>query len=353
MGGLFALGSRQGTFGDASLTPQQDGLEPFGAWLGRIDVGEPYTVAPGTEDRVIADIRRDFSGWHSAYYQPGWAAQASSKQETAVYSISGWTDDLFPPVESFRMFSYLKSLDPLWPVAVGVADVGHSRAQNKPATWHRLNDQAFQFLSAHIHGSHRQQTTVFSEATLCPGNTPNQTSADQLTATTPQGLANGTLTVRYARGAVLSAASGLDDPDGPGADAVFGEVAEPHADCRYAQGPVAGGTGYTAYSIPLHAREVTVGVGHVTVSYAASGGVEAVLAARLWDVAPDGGALLVTRGVYRLDFNGYDSLAGTVQVPFYGNTGSSRPGTGCGWTWPKSTRRRTGRPTRARRAHSR
>ena len=199
--GLYALGTTTGTFEEGtSPTPVKPppctAPETFTTWLGRVAAGEPYDVA-GVDDPVVAQIRQDFSDCHSAYYQPGWRAQQQAGHETAVFAIQGWTDDLFEAVESFRMFKYLKTLDPLWPVAVGVADVGHSRAQNKPSTWQRLNNQANQFLFAQISGSHQQQTTVFSEATLCPNNpdTPDQTAAQQLTATTPEGLANGTLNV--------------------------------------------------------------------------------------------------------------------------------------------------------------
>ena len=44
-----------------------------------------------------------------------------------------------------------------------------------------------------------------------------------------------------------------------------------------------------------------------------------MVAARVWDVGPDGTPLLISRGVYRLDFVYGDPLTGTVRVPFYGN----------------------------------
>lgn len=41
-----------------------------------------------------------------------------------------------------------------------------------------------------------------------------------------------------------------------------------------------------------------------------------MLAARLFDVAPDGTELLITRGAYRLE---NEPQAGVLRVPFYGN----------------------------------
>ncbi|GAC1324087.1 MAG: hypothetical protein NVSMB13_04980 [Mycobacteriales bacterium] len=340
VGGLYTLGTTTGTFDPGTNASPQDmppdpqvgpggtaPYEPFSAWLGRLAAGEPYSISGGQDDPVVGDVRHAFSGWHSAYYQrDGWTAQQASGGETAIFSISGWTDDLFPPVESFRMFSYLKSLDPLWPVAVGVGDVGHSRAQNKPETWHRLNSQAFQFLMSQINGSHRQQTSVYREPTLCTGNTANLTSADQLTATTPEGLANGTLTVQYSTAGELTPFSGLLDPDGLPTDAVAGELVEPHADCRQSVA-AASYTGYTAVSVPLPNHQTHVGIGHVDVPYTLSAPSQAVLAARLWDVAPDGTTLLVSRGVYRLDvLGGYNPPIGVATVPFYGNHWVFAPG---------------------------
>jgi hypothetical protein len=339
--GLYALGTTKGQFEEGANTePQNLGpdpeadppTEPFTAWLARITAGEPYSTGPGTDDPVVHQVRQAFSHWHSAYYQPGWATQQAAGHETAVFSISGWTDDLFPPVESFRMFKYLKSLDPLWPVAVATADVGHSRAQNKPATWQRLNDQAWQFLQSQINGSHRQQTTVTSQVTTCSDSTTPP--AEELTATTPEGLAGGTLTVDASgKPATLDPSSGLGDPDGIGTDAIAASYLPSsvvtHTDCRVAaQSPPApaGPFGYRAYSAPLSERVTAVGIQYVQAAYTATPGVAAVPAARIWDVAPDGSALLVTRGVYRFDFLYGDPPSGTVRVPFYGNQWNVEPG---------------------------
>ncbi|MEO8899498.1 MAG: hypothetical protein ABI352_02630 [Candidatus Dormibacter sp.] len=331
---LYAHGTTNGIFEEGTApTPNvaqgnPEGPTPFAAWQARTSAGEPYDVggapgSPGVDDPVIAQIRTDFTQYNSAYYQPGFSAQVGQR-EVAVYSVSGWTDDLFPAIESFRMFTYLKRLDPLWPVSVGVADVGHSRAQNKPATWQRLNHQAWQTLQSNIHGSHRQQTTVFSEPTLCTAS-GDSSSADQLTATSPERLARGTLTVRYAQGGVLAPDSGAADPNGPATDAIVGPQITPGQGC---QASVAASSapygGYTAYSTPLGTRRTFVGIGVVNIPYTLAG-TDAILAARVWDVAPDGSQLQVSRGVYRLDL-GYDAASGTVRLPLYGNDWIFQPG---------------------------
>ena len=44
-----------------------------------------------------------------------------------------------------------------------------------------------------------------------------------------------------------------------------------------------------------------------------------MVAARIWDVGPDNTPVLISRGVYRLDFLYGDKPTGTLRVPFYGN----------------------------------
>ncbi len=321
--GLYALGTTTGTFEEGSaptpVKPAPCALpETYSSWLGRVSSGEPYSVA-GVDDPVLAQIRQDFSDCHSAYYQPGWRVQQQAGHETAVFAIQGWTDDLFEAIESFRMFKYLKTLDPEWPVAVSVADVGHSRAQNKPATWQWLNGAANDFLADQIKRSHRKHTVVSSEATQCPGDTG---APQRVTADTPEALAKGTLTVTGPAGSTVNPLAAAD-PDGVGTDAVvpsrLPSAVAPVPNCRTSTTPTWPGR-YTAISTPLARSASYVGLGSVQVPYALAGGLSATLNARVWDVPAGGGpAVLVTRGTYRIDPPGYDALTGTLRLPLYGN----------------------------------
>jgi hypothetical protein len=215
-------------------------------------------------------------------------------------------------------------------VSVAVADVGHSRAQNKPETWHRLNDQAWQFLQSQINGSHQQQTTISSEPTICNSepDQPPATPADNITATTPEGLSAGTLSIAYGGGqhTLSNPPSGGPDPNGPATDPIVGDVIEPSADCRTDRGPAAGG--YTGYSQALPDHVTYVGLGEVDVTYQLDPlTTQAQIDARVWDVPPSGPAYLVTRGTYRLDtLNGYDTPSGTLRLPLYGNHWRLAPG---------------------------
>ncbi|MFG2053440.1 CocE/NonD family hydrolase C-terminal non-catalytic domain-containing protein [Micromonospora sp. NPDC048930] len=328
VGGLYSLGTANGAFDEGSPSPQSNGPEPFTAWLGRVDAGEPYSAAGRVDDPTMAQVRTAFSGWHSAYYQPGWRTGRDAGRTPAILSVSGWTDDLFPPVESFRMFTYLKSLDRDWPVAVVVGDIGHARAQNPPGVWQAINEQAWRFLQANITGSRPARTTVSSYPTRC-GDAA--TAADEISASSPAALAKGTLVIDYNGSVLLPPTSGATDADAAATDAVAGgAITSTSGGCRRSARLVTSPSdGYTAISQPLPAEQTLVGIGRAEARCAATpGATTAVLAARVWDVSPDGAVLLVSRGVYRFDFTSYDARTGIVQVPLYGNH----------WTFPAGHR---------------
>ena len=316
--GLFALGGSKGIFEPGTSTDtfpctygDCEGPHPIPAWRARTAAGDPTPDG----DPVIQQLRRGLTEFRGAYYQDeGWMAQRDSRK-VAVFSIQGWTDDLFPAVESFRMFKYLKRLDARWPVELALADVGHSRAQNKPETWHRLNDQAFQWLQDNIGGSNEQRTTVSSEATVCGSGAPQQ-----VVGRSPEDLATGNLALRYPPGGTVSPL-GAADPNGPATDAIAGPTVQPGEECRHSDGPAIGG--YTQYSAPLGKTQTFVGIGFVRVPYVWAGAASGMLAARLFDVAPDGTELLMTRGVYRLE---NDPATGELRVPLYGNHWRLEPG---------------------------
>jgi hypothetical protein len=336
IGGFFLSGNQRGTFqqlanGPSQATSSEGPIDVVG-WNARVSAADPFSP----EDPVVRQARRGLTEFRSSYYQDeGWRAQAATGEETAIYAIGGWTDDLFPAVEQFREFKYLKRLDPLWPVEVHMADVGHPRAQNKPQTWRRLNQSAFGFIQSQIGGSHRRETGVTSEPTICAADAEpdeNEAAAQRLTGRTPEDLAAGRLVIDSPAGA-LPPGSGTGDPDGIASDPVVGGVILERAfpgECVVSTAPTSPGR-YTAVSPPLERHLTYVGLGSVSLTYELleSDGSAAV-AARVWDVAPDGSALLMTRGVYRLDElaaeNDPDAPAGTIRLPLFGNHWALGPG---------------------------
>ena len=313
---LFALGNRSGTFEQGtSTTPSTEGPINLTTWFTRTaTVGDPYESPSGQDiDPIVTQVRRGLTLFRSSYYQlPEWQAQVA-RREVAVFSISGWTDDLFPPLESFRQFKELKRLDPLWPVEVAVGDIGHPRAQNPPPVWHELNARAWHFLTTQIGGSHRQQTTVSSFRTRCSAG-----PLESVSAATPEALASGTLTVDFAASHVLTSDGGLADLNGPAADPLAHALPVPNGgtDCASAVGPAVGG--FTGVSEPLASPLTYIGLGYVDLPYVFVGQTGQV-DARVWDVSPESQTRLVSRGTYRLDVPGFDAAAGSLRLPLFGN----------------------------------
>jgi hypothetical protein len=310
--GFFALGA--GHFENLTrTTPNTEGPISIPVWKTRLgDTGDPYDV-DGVDDPIVAQARRGLTEYRSSYYQrERFEAQAAAGDEVAVFSIQGWTDDLFTSVESFRQYRRLKSIDPRWPVVVALGDVGHSRARNPEGTWQRINSKANAFLHAHLGGSRGADSGIFSERSTCDEDTPGELAA----ARTPEELANGTFTAALAPG-TLAPGSGVGDPDGIATDPIFGPQAVPGA-CRPSQAASFPGR-YSDRTPPLTQSRTYVGIGEVVLDYALASPTTTTVAARLWDEAPDGSAVLVDRGVYRVDPPAYDTQAGTLRLPLYGN----------------------------------
>src|SRR4029079_16068212 len=92
-------------------------------------------------------------------------------------------------------------------------------------------------------------------------------------------------------------------PDGPRTDAIAGGLVPPGRPTdgctQSARSSGQQTTGYTSLSAPLPKPRTYVATGSVSAPYALAG-PGATLHARVWDVAPDGTAPLMTRGTYRL-----------------------------------------------------
>ena len=341
--GLFGTAPENLIFAHGTTTTPSEEQPPpnIPQWYARlVTQGDPFDLAGVDDPNTIPLARRGTTEYRSSYYQDlQWQGQVG-RREVAVHAIQGWTDDLFTAVEPFRQYKFLKRLDPMWPVSVAVADVGHSRAQNKPETWRRLNVQAWQTLQSQIPGSHRERTTVYSEPTTCAndGDPDNRLSAaQQLTATTPEGLSAGVLVLRYPSGETRAPKRGLGppggDPDNAATDPVFGRFIEPGEQCRSSRAPTFQNR-YTGQSPPLREASTYVGLGFVEVPYTLAANeqfptdpvpITATLNARVWDVPPSGPTLLMTRGTYRITL-GYDSQSGTLRLPLFGNHWGVAPG---------------------------
>ena len=156
-------------------------------------------------------------------------------------------------------------------------------------------------------------STVSSEETTCDGGTGARVSAAD-----PRALATRSARFQLPGGS-LPPGSGTGDPDGVATDPVAGSQGGTQPErCRTSQAATWPGR-YTALTEPLAAPLETVGLGEVRIPYTLAPAVSATVAARVWDVAPDGTARLVTRGAARLDPPAYDGPAGELRLGLFGN----------------------------------
>ncbi len=347
--GLFALGETKGVFEKGTSTDAPfpctygdcEGTVNIESWKARTDAGDP--TAP--EDPIIRQIRRGLTEFRG----PTTRTRAGGKQvdgrKVAVFSIQGWTDDLFPAVESFRIFKYLKRLDPRWPVEVALADVGHSRAQNKPDTWRPLNARAFQWLQSNIGGSREQRTT-------CPARRRCAATAALPRRRWPRRrrgwrTARFRSTTREGRPSRRSAWRTRTVPPPTRSPAPVRSRAR-RAVTRMGRCPRAPGTRPTR-SRSSSRRTWASGTCACRTPGPERPAATWMPASSTW--RPDGAELLITRGTYRLE---NDPLAGVIALPFYGNHWRIELGTGSASTSRRWTSRRTGRATsRARSGSSR
>jgi hypothetical protein len=244
------------------------------AWFARVNAGEPYDPAV---DPLVASAIDQLKTWKSAYYQD--ALIARTTDQVPVFDIQGWTDHLFPEVEGVSLVNKLRAHG--WPVKVAAADVGHPIAQNKAAVWSVLNAQANAFLDHYLKGAAAPPLDASAQTTASGQADPAAALTDPIAVAARNGGKGACITIPVER----------MSPSG-------------HWDFLVRQS-------FTLLGEPAIHLEATIG------------GVDAEIDTRLWDVAPNGSATLVTRGAYRftgspgaasidtaLQGNGWDFLAG-------------------------------------------
>jgi hypothetical protein len=319
VGEPFVQGRPMGYLAPPGADPEAD----VASWVARADAGEPY------DDPTARDVVRTLERYHSAYNID------STVPPPPLFVASGFTDDLFPVEEALRFVHRTRRQHPDTPIAVMLGDFGHQRASNKPRERARLVDSIHAWFDEHLRGGPAAPRGVVATTQTCPREAPE---GRPFRASTFAGLARGT--VKYASSAPRTISSGGGDPAvGAAIDPVLGggnACATTPADTQPGTAtyrlPAAVGGGYTLLGAP-----------RVTARLRVSGRPEdQQIAARLWDVAPDGETqTLVARGLYRptsarsqsfeLFANGWRFAAGHVpKLELLGNDApfgrpSSRP----------------------------
>jgi predicted acyl esterase len=299
--GLFALGLTSGVY---CGTPPQgppctDPTADLPTWFARTQAGEPETA----DARAIAD---EIYGFHQGYGITG-------VTPAPLLMESGFTDDLFPPKESIRVYRDARRRGA--PVSMQFGDLGHARGSNKANADHYFNDQGSAFFDRWLRGTSRGapadgEVTAFTQT--CPQDAP---ADGPFRARSYADLAGGS--VRFGRHdeQVVTAAGG-----NPATGAAIDPVAGGGDACRQVDAETAPGTA-TVLDAPASRGFTLLGLPTVRLSVSTAD-PHSQLDSRLWDVGPDGKQTLISRGAYRLA----SAQQGRVNFQLHGNGWCFAPG---------------------------
>jgi predicted acyl esterase len=300
--GLYAVGRAVGN-GRYDENPADVGTN-LDEQFQRVQQGEPYD--PTTDPRLqqIVDSYTYRSPYDATDYFD--ALQAGTLRPVPVLSIQGWTDPLFPAVQTLQMFRKLKAADPSYPIQMVFGDIGHSNARNPSWQWHPINTLAYRFLEAHVLGRTglAPPMQAYSFQTECSGTDQPAPIAGQWDS-----LASSNVELTSTTATTTSSV----DPnlgDGLASDPIA------NSGCLTEDGSTTD-PGAAYYSFPSTGEHL-LGLPTVQLAYTLTG-EDATVAFKLWDQRPDGSRTLVTRGDYRLSTAAGDPSTGILKTYLYGN----------------------------------
>lgn len=273
------------------------------AWRDRFYSGPPY------EDEISVDAVGNLLTKRSAYY-----IDKKGSFDTPILAIQGFTDTLFPAIESLRMVNRLIDEDPNYPVKTYIGDIGHPIAQNKAAEIVYQNDLINRWFGYYLkdkgvepaHDVEARFQDCNSEDDLGPlyrGETWSELSemSEEPVATRPAGVLD----------------TDVADPH----KSQINPAQNPPIPCPTTDTVVPAGN-VEVDSVPLEDDLEMLGLPQVTFT-AAPTADDLYVAMRLWDVDPiEQTQTLVTRGVLQLGAT--DLLGQERSVQLFGN----------GWTFP-------------------
>jgi hypothetical protein len=279
VGEPFVPGRPMGFLSPPGLDPEAD----VTAWVARTEAGEPYTDA--SAQAIVKLLER----YHSAYYiDPG-------SRPPPLFVASGFTDDLFPVDEVLRYTNRAAAMYPRSPISLLLGDLGHQRAANKPAERGALITELHAWFDHYLRGEGPPPGRgVVAYTQTCPRDEP---SGGPFFARGFAGLAGDEVRGAWSRArSVLSTggdpavAQAIDPIAGGGDGCATTPAGHEPGTATYSLPPAPAG-GYTLLGAPAVAADLSIDGLDPDASQ---------LAARLWDVAPDGGSqTLVARGLYR------------------------------------------------------
>jgi ABC-2 type transport system ATP-binding protein len=309
--GLYGSGIRRNP-----ERPYPNYPEYFVGWHAWINAFEPTSIDP-----IYRSIVDGLAGYRSIWWQQSfWTSAATSR--TPIFQVQGFTDDLFPLPEAKRMLLALQTLDPTYPIATYVGDLGHPRASNKPGEVDYVMELIKTWLAFYLKGEGSAPLAGITAAITRPRDEPFHPS-NVIHVDSYDQLSTAVLAKQFAGVDVL--VNPVDDP-------LAGFVWDPFVmEASHELEPLPPPPESPIVPRSLGVYEATLAdfgaAGDVLIAgqpllylRARSGAPRVQLNVRLFDVALDGTRQLITRGTYTL---ANDRLApigvADVMIPTYGN----------------------------------
>lgn len=274
LGQPFVPGRPMGYLSPPEVDPDADVL----GWVERADQGEPY------DDAQAQAMLKRVEQFHSPI------AINARVAPPPLLIANGFTDDLFPVDEALRYANRTRRLHPRTPISLRFGDFGHQRAANKPADRKRLLDAIRAFMDHWLRGrGPKPYRGVVATTQTCPRTAPSE---GPFRARSFRRLARGA--VRFSSAATQTI---LSTGGNPQVAAAIDPVTGGGDDCATTSADAEPGT--ATYALPPSKGWLLLGAPRISARIAVSGAAPQI-AARLWDVAPDGKSqTLVARGTYR------------------------------------------------------
>ena len=310
--GLYASGIRR-----RPNRPYPNYPDYFVTWHAWMNAAEPTSIDP-----VYASIVDGLAGYRSIWWQQDfWSLAATSP--IPIFQIQGLTDDLFPLPEAKRMLLALRTVNPSYPIATYLGDLGHPRASNKTGEVDYVLGLIKQWLAFYLKDEGAAPPNVIYAALTRPRDEPfdpsnvfTVASYDQLsTATLSWDLDAPTALVNPAADPmagffwdpfVMEGSRELEPlpapPESPLVEGSLGVYSVPVSD-------LSGGSDITIAGQPRLLLHATTPASRVQINV------------RLFEVPEGGPKQLITRGTYTLDSGtpGLPIGEADIAIVTYGN----------------------------------
>jgi len=195
------------------------------------------------------------------------------------------------------MVRKLRAADAAWPVYMYASDLGHPPANNdKFSEYKVINQVATDFLDLHVRRSGgANPAAIYQEQVVTCDSSPGPVYASNSVS----GFAPARVTYQSAGAGHVTASVPTDAAAGVPTDpiAFYAGNGGKGGCVRVAVAPPDSGAS-TSWSFPVCATFTMLGEPGLRLNATVTG-TDAELNSRLWDVAPDGSVVLVTRGAYR------------------------------------------------------